>query len=88
MGIIGSNGHMCGGDGRPSPIETESSEEDMSVEVLSPLHRPMTRSVSAKCIADEMELEDVDAPLASSPPRPRKVAGTPGMFTNYFQQRC
>ena len=62
------------------------SEEDMSVEVISPPRhaspaacRPITCSVSAKRAANEMEPEDVDTLLASSPPRPRKiqrVAGT------------
>ena len=76
---------MCGGDGRPPPTEIESSEEDMSVEVVSPLHRSIPCSVSTKRAADEMELEDINILLASSPLRPRKVrwvAGAPGMFTD------
>ena len=55
----------------------------MSIEVISPPRQPVTRSVSAKRAADEMEHEDEDAPFISSP-RPRKVqrvAGTSGAFT-------
>ena len=48
------------------------SEEDMSVEVISPPRRPVTCSVSAKRTADEMEPGDNDTLLISSP-RPRKV---------------
>ena len=56
-----------------------SSEEDASVEVISPPrytsppHRPITRSVSAKHAADEMEPEDVDILPTSPPPHPRKI---------------
>ena len=60
-----------------------SSEEDMSIEVISPPRRPVTRSVSAKRAADEMEHEDEENLFISSP-RPRKVqrvAGTSGAFT-------
>jgi len=55
-----------------------SSEEDMSIEVISPPRRPITRSVSAKRAAGEMELEDNDALIVSSPPRPRKVRKVTG----------
>ena len=70
-----------------------SSEEDASVEILSPPchtsppHRPITRSVSAKRAADEMESEDVDTLMASTSPHPRKIrrlAGTPSMSVDYF----
>lgn len=60
---------------------SSDSEEDMSVEVVSPLrHRPVTRSVSAKWPADEMV--DSDDPLPLPLPHPRKVQRieTPGMF--------
>ena len=56
------------------------SDEDSSVEIVNPPLRPVTRSVSAKRAADE--IEDGDDPLPSSSPRPRKVQRItkPGMF--------
>lgn len=51
----------------------DSSEEDVAIEVLSPPRRPVTRSVSAKRAADEMEPEDDGALSISSSPHPRKV---------------
>lgn len=66
-----------------------SSEEDASVEVISPPpRRPVTRSVSAKRAAGEMEDND-DLPI-SSPPRPRKVqrvVGVPGAFADRDYRR-
>ena len=50
-----------------------SSDEEMSIEVISPPRRPVTRSVSAKRAADEINPEDGNALLISSPPRPKKV---------------
>jgi len=61
--------------------DSESSEEDdSSVRIVSPPPQPITRSVSAKREADEME--DSDDLSQSSPPRPRKVhrIGKPGIF--------
>ena len=55
-----------------------SSEEDMSIKVISPPRQPITRSVSAKRAADEME-HDNDALIISSPPRSRKVRRVTGM---------
>ena len=86
----------------PTPVATNTivgddtdglSEEDASVEVISPPRhaspprRPITRSVSAKRAADEMEPEDVDTLLASPLPHPRKIrrlAGVPSMSVDYF----
>ena len=69
--------------------ESDSSgEEDMSIEVISPPRRPITRSVSANRAADEIEPEDNNTPLISSSPRPRKIrriTRAPGMFTDHFQ---
>lgn len=45
----------------------------MSIEVISPPRRPVTRSVSAKRAADEIDPEDGDALLVSVSPRPKKV---------------
>ena len=54
--------------------DLDSSEGDMSIEVISPPRRPVTRSVSAKRTADEMQPDDDDDALfISSSPRPRKV---------------
>lgn len=66
-----------------------SSEEDMSVEVISPPRRPVTRSVSAKRAADEMEPGENDTVLISSSPRPKKVrriAEASGMFAGYYRR--
>jgi len=61
-----------------------SSEEDLSIEIMSPLHRPVTRSVSAKRAADEME--DGGDLSPSSPPRSGKVRkiGKPGIFLVHY----
>ena len=62
----------------------------MSIEVISPPRRPITRSVSAKRAADEMELEDTNTLFISSSPRPRKVrkvTGASGMFASRRWQR-
>jgi len=61
-----------------------SSEEDVSVEVVSPPRRPVTRSVSAKRTASEME--DI-GDLLPSPPHPRKVQriGKPGIFLDRYR---
>lgn len=55
-----------------------SSEEDMSIEVISQPHQPITCLVSAKRAADEMELDN-DALIISSPPGSRKVRRVTGM---------
>lgn len=85
-------------DGTMEENEQDSSgEEDMSVEIVSPprpagptCRQHITRSVTAKRVADEMELEgDSDALLISSPPRPRKirrVTGELGMFAHCLQR--
>ena len=70
------------------PIEDEPgclSDEDMSIEVISPPRRPITRSVSAKRAADEMESEDTI--MIPSPPRPRKVRRVSGAFTDHCHER-
>ena len=65
-----------------SPVEDEpdsSCDDDISVEVISPPRRPVTRSVSAKRAADDMLTEDDDALLVSSSPRARKVRKVTGV---------
>jgi len=66
--------------GPPSPENelVSSSDEGMSVEVISPPRRPVTRSVSAKRAANEMDPEDNDTPLVSLPSRARKVRRVTG----------
>jgi len=61
--------------------EPESSSEEESVEIISPPHRPITRSVSAKRAAVE---EDDD--VSPSLPRPTKVRrgiGKSGIFLDH-----
>ena len=64
-----------------------SSEGDMSIEVISPPRQPITRSVSAKRAADEMQPDDDgddDALLISSPPRPVMICQSPRSFPFSF----
>lgn len=58
--------------------QDDSSEDDMSVEVISPPRRPVTRSVSAKRAAEELEPDDNDALSTSPSPRPRKARKVTG----------
>ena len=61
--------------------DMDSSSEGTSVEVVSPPRRPVTRSVSAKRAAED--IEDGEDLSISSPPRPkkaRKVARESGGF--------
>ena len=66
-----------------SDDDMDSSSEGTSVEVVSPPRRPVTRSVSAKRAAEE--IEDGEDLSISSPPRPkkaRKVTREPGEFSH------
>ena len=59
--------------------ESESSDGDMGIEFISPPRRPITRSVSAKRTADEIENDDDPSisPLLR-PKKTRRVTGAPG----------
>ena len=72
---------------RPTEDEPESfSEEDTSVEIISPPHRPVTRSVSAKRAADSMEEVDDVSPSPARPTKVRRGGGRSGTFLDHYGQ--
>ena len=61
---------------------SSSDDEPSEVEILSPpRRRPVTRSVSAKRVADEMEAEDPLLSPTSLPPAKKARRGAPGKST-------
>jgi len=61
--------------------EPESPSDEDAIEIISPPHRPITRSVSAKRAA--VEEDDDTSPSLPRPTKVRRGIGKSGTFLDY-----